>query len=357
MESQSLFQNGRGNVRIEILCGSGSPDGVHVSDIHGQNGRVGVGGAELALLTLCEGWTKSGHEVVLYNNPKRNDGVFEQRATVSFDKLSKRDVLIVFREPSSKIINAVGKRVFFSCDQYTQGDFRHFSQFVDKVVTISPFHSKYFADTYEIRETTTIDLPVRLWEYETPAEKVPNRIVFTSVPDRGLALVAKIFPHIRDVIPDASLVITSDYRLWGIQSPNNAQFVQMFMRQRNVEFLGAIPREKLVQEQMKSQIHLYPFSRTVSEELFCIAVAESQVAGVLPITTPDGALETTNMGVLIHGNGNDVVTQQIMAQKVIEYLQNKNLPSIQKGLQQKAKERFSLGRILKEWDERVFNDC
>lgn len=343
-------------MKIEILCGSGSPIGVHVSDIYGRNGRVGVGGAELALLTLCEGWANAGHEVVLYNNPKRDDGIFEQRDIDSFDKSSKRDVLIAFREPSPKVMSAVGKRVFFSCDQYTVGEFDHFSQFVDKIVTISPFHTKYFATKYEIRDAMHIDLPVRTWEY-TPIEKVKDRIIFTSVPDRGLALLSKIFPHIRDAIPEVSLVITSDYRLWGIQSPNNAQFVQMFMRQRNVEFLGAVSRDRLIQEQLKAQIHLYPFSRTVSEELFCISVAESQVAGVLPITTPDGALETTNMGVLIHGNANDTITQKMLAEKTIEYLQNRNLPSIQQDVKEKAIARFSLDRILKEWDEKVFNDC
>jgi iron complex transport system permease protein len=50
-----------------------------------------------------------------------------------------------------------------------------------------------------------------------------------------------------------------------------------------VEFLGAVPRERLIQEQQKAQIHLYPFSKATAEELFCIAVAESQVASTLPI--------------------------------------------------------------------------
>lgn len=343
---------------IHILCNDGSPLGIHYSDISGNAERVGIGGAELALLTLAEAWTKEGHKVVLYNNPKHSDkSPFEQAQISSFNKHDKRDILIVFRSPNQKVFGANGKIIWFSTDQYTVGDFRHFSQFVNKIVTISPFHAKYLAEKYEIRETTIIDLPVRTWEYEIPIEKVKDRIIFTSVPDRGLTLLAKIFPHIRDAIPNASLVITSDYRLWGTPSPNNTQFVQMFMRQGNVEFLGAVSRERLIQEQMKAQIHLYPFSRTVSEELFCISVAESQVAGVLPITTPDGALETTNMGVLIHGNANDTITQQMLAQKTIEYLQNRNLPSIQQDVKEKAITRFSLDKVLKEWDEKVFNDC
>lgn len=343
-------------MKIDILCSDGSPLGIHYSDIFGANGRVGVGGAELAMLTMAEGWTKCGHEVVLFNNPKRhNESPFEQRDIGTFNKSEKRDVLLIFRTPTPKILGSKGYKVWWSCDQFTSVDFKHFSQFPDKIVTISPHHSNHFSQAYGIGNSIHIDLPVRTWEYDTPVQKVPQRIIFTSVPDRGVALVAKIFPKIRDILPEASLVITSDYRLWGSASPVNQHFVQMFMRQRNVEFLGAVPREKLIQEQLKAQIHIYPFSRTTAEELFCIAVAESQVAGALPITTPDGALATTNMGIIIDGDARTVEAQNLFTQKTVEYLQRRNLSAIQKELQEKARHRFSLERILLEWDLRIFN--
>lgn len=339
-------------MKIEILCGQGSPEGVHLSDIYGENGRVGVGGAELALLTMCEAWTKAGHEVVLYNNPKRQDGVFEQRMARDFVPKSDRDVFIIFRQPTQKIMGARGKKIFWSCDPYTIGDFRHFAQFCDSVVTISDFHAQDLAKRYEIRETVTIDLPVRIQDYEQKVEKVENRLIFTSVPDRGLWQVLDIFPHIRDVIPDVSLVITSDYRLWGSMSPNNTEFMQRFMRQGNVEFLGAVPRKRLVEEQLKAQIHLYP---CIFEELFCISVAESQVAGTLPITTSIGALSTTNMGVIIDGDAKDLATKQMFVNKVVEYLNSKNLVALQEQVRQNAIKRFSVDNIVRQWDERIFN--
>lgn len=338
-------------MKIDILCGSGSPDGVTPSDIRGGNGRIGVGGSELALLTMCEGWHKAGHEVTLYNNPKRNDGTFEQRAVDSFDKDAARDVLIVFREPTAKAYRANGLVVFWSCDQYTVGDFADFAPVCNKVVTISPFHSRYFATRYEIRDAVSIDLPVRVWEYELPVEKIPNRIIFTSVPDRGLELVAHMLPMLRDKVPDLSLVITSDYRLWGAISPMNDQYVSKFLGSRGVQFLGAVSRERLVAEQLKAQIHLFPCTY---DELFCIAAAESQVAGALPITSDTGALETTNMGVLIQGNPRDNIGSFV--ETTARYLQNPDLPLLQKGLSEKAKLRFSLERIMGEWDQKVFNN-
>lgn len=340
-------------MKIEILCGAGSQDGVHLSDLSGENGRIGVGGSEYALLTMCEAWTKEGHEVVLYNNPKRQDGVFEQRSVNAFTPKGDRDILIVFRQPTSKVLHANGLKVFWSCDQYTHGDFKHFSGFVDKVVTISPYHTRYFSEKKGIESAIDIDLPVRTWEYGNSVQKVPNKIIFTSVPDRGAEAVASIFPVIKKRIPDASLVITSDYRLWGTMSPQNSSHVARFLGMDGVTFLGAVPRKKLVEEQLSSQIHLYPFTGE-TEELFCVSIAESQVAGTLPIASTNGALETTNMGIQIEGNARDKRNFGIFIEKTVEYLSNPGLPEIQAQLSEKAMERFNVSRITKLWDEKVF---
>lgn len=337
-------------MKIEILCGSGSPDGVTPSDIYGKNGRPGIGGAELAMFTLAEGWTKAGHEVVVYNNPRRQDACFSQLPTSDFDRQEHKDVVIFFREPTQRVVNVHCKKVFWSCDQYTIGDFKHFSTFVDKVVTISPRHSRYFKETYGIENSIDIDLPVRLWDYDIEVEKVPFRIIFTSVPDRGLGIVAEIYPQIKERVPEASLVITSDYRLWGVPDPMNSQHTQRFLSMKDVQFLGAVTRDRLVREQLEAQIHLYP---CIYDELFCISVAESQVAGAYPITSDCGALETTNMGEMICGDAN--ANKQAFAEKAVEYLRRDDLSALQQNLQAKAKERFSLDRILKIWDEEVFS--
>lgn len=340
-------------MKIEILCGGGSPDGVHLSDIYGQHGRVGVGGAELALLTLCEGWSKAGHQVILYNNPKRQDGVFEQRMVSDFERENHNDVVIFFREPTQKVLNVKCKKVFWSCDQYTVGDFSHFAKFVDKVVTISPFHTKYFEDRYGIINSIPIDIPVRTWEYEKKIEKIKNRLIFTSVPDRGLQQVAETFPRIKERVPDVSLVITSDYRLWGAANPMNGQFVQMFLRMGDVQFLGAVPRARLIEEQLKAEIHYYP---CVYEELFCIAVAESQVAGAFPITTNTGALRTTNMGVIFDGDAKSPQTQKEFVEAAVDYLKNPiQLRVQQEYVKEKAVERFSIENVMRSWDYEVFN--
>lgn len=345
---------------IDVLCNDGSPLGIVPSDIYGEGDRIGVGGAELALLTMCEAWAKSGHSVRLYNSPRKYEpSPFEQYPVDTFLPQEERDTLIIFRSPNHRITHANGKKIWWSCDQYTVGSFEKFAGRVDKIVTISPFHAQYFKDTYGIENTVTIDLPVRIQDYSSSPEnarmKVPNRLIYCSVPGRGLSVLAQAYPRIKQEVPDASLVITSDYRLWGLPDARNEQYLRRFMGMDGVKFLGALPRRQMVDEQMKAQVQAYP-NAFESEELFCYAVAECQVAGAYPVTSNRGALGTTNMGLLLGGEASNPHWIKSFTDAVINTLKDKELPEKRFDLRQKAIERFSLERILKEWEEKVFNE-
>lgn len=343
-------------MKIDVLCNDGSPLGVTSKTIWGDDYRVGVGGAELALITMCEEWHKHGYEVVLFNDPfERGASLFEQRNISEFDPNEKRDVLVIFRSPNLRSIPVNNcLKVWWSCDQFTTGDFKLFSGTVDKIVCISPFHKEYFLRTYGIDNAIDIDLPVREDDYLKIQNgmKISNRIIYTSIPDRGLMNLWRIWPKLKKEIPDASLVITSDYRLWGVGHQNEHHKIKWIV-QDGVEFIGAVNRIRLIQEQLKAELFLYPCSY---EELFCIAVAEAQFVGVYPITSSMGALPYTNMGTVINGNGNDPRLDGIFLEKAVEFLRNENKIRTAYDVQKLAVTRFNPQRILKEWDERVFNE-
>ncbi len=341
-------------LKIHVLANDGSPLGVSEASIDGRDGRMGVGGAELAILTLMAGWSEQGHDVTFYNNPQHGYYSTFRHAHISeFAPGESRDILIVFRSPSEKAkLAKAKKKIWFSTDQYTVGNFAEFSKYVDKIVTISDFHSNYFSTHYSITDSIVIDLPVRTWEYIGEVEKVPNRLIFCSVPTRGLDIMAKCYPKIQQEVPDASLVITSDFRLWGSPSPMNEQYIRKFMGMNNVVFLGAVSRQRLIDEQLRAEVHAYPCTY---DELFCYASAECQVAGAFPISSGIGALGTTNMGLLVRGDPHTADWQNIFTQVVVESLRTReHFQELAKENQKRAVERFSLERILKEWDEKVF---
>jgi glycosyltransferase involved in cell wall biosynthesis len=341
-------------LKIDVLANDGSPLGTHLADVYGENNRIGLGGAELALHTMCDAWHNAGHQVRLYNNPLHQGlSPYRQYSIDSFSPHDDRDILIIFRSPNHRINSAKGKKIWWSTDQYTVGSFEEFSRQVDEIVTISPRHAQYFEDIYKIQNTHVIDLAVRTQDYEQEVEKVPNRLIFCSIPDRGLDILANCYGAIKEEIPDTSLVVTSDYRLWGVASAGNEGFVQRFLGVGGVKFLGAIPRRDMVQEQMKAQIQAYPCTY---DELFCYSVAECQIAGALPITSDIGALGTTNMGVLISGNMRDRLWQNAFVDMIIQNLKSPELSRIQAGVRRKALKRFSLPNIMKQWDEVFEND-
>lgn len=339
-------------MNIDVLASDGSQRLVTSKTVWGDRWQVGVGGAELALLTMCEEWTRRGDTVRLFNDPREPNDLFEQLPIKDFEPKDNRDVLIVFRSPNQKAIAADGYKVWWSCDQYTNGSFERFAKYVDKTVVISPFHAQYFKDTYGISDVVVSDLPVRVHDYpEKRPEKVHNRFLFSSVPDRGLEPLWRMWPLIREAIPDAQVVITSDYRLWGANAPLNERYKVRWMAHDGFTFLGAVPRARLIEEQLKAEIMAYP---CIYDELFCIAVAEAQYAGVYPITTSVGALPTTNMGTVVNWNANDYRGDRLFVELLVKTLTNPSFPGVVAELQEKASKRFHPDTILKYWQEEIF---
>jgi len=337
--------------KIDIICNDGSPLGVTERTMKGEDGRLGIGGAELALLTMCAAWQKYGNDVTLYNDPKEiGASSFRQLPLSEFNTNEDRDILIVFRSPNIRTHHSKGKKIWWSCDSYTVEDYRAFRGAVEKVVCISPYHAKYFREMYGITDAVSIDLPVRTWEYEQDIQKIPKRCIFTSVPDRGIMELHAAWPRIHAAVPDASLVITSDWRLWTEWASEEQirHYRLSYASHPNVTYLGAVKRNELVKIQLEADIHLYP---CVFEEQFCISVAESQVAGTYPITSGFGALPTTNMGKVIHGNPQAPDWQNEFVDRAIRELTDPKLNQKQEWIRETAKRRFSIEKILERWEE------
>jgi len=343
-------------MRIDVLCNDGSPLGVSMNDLWGEGQRgIGLVGSEYGLLTLCEEWTKRGNRVRLYNDPRNPRGnPFGQYPIGSFQSHEERDILIIFRSPNERITNAKGLKIWFSTDQYTVGDFAKFAPKVDKIVCISPFHANYFRNTYGIENTIVIDLPIRVYDLDAyNVGKHPKRMIFTSVPDRGLHIMRDAWKTIKKKVPEASLVITSDYRLWGLHEPRNERFRAQWIGEKDVIFLGAIKRGNLIEEQLKADLFVYPCNYS---ELFCVSLAEAQACGVYPITSNIGALATTNMGTIVKGNPEDSRSgfMKQFCDEVVNKLNDPQLSVLQERVKDKSIERFSPQKILNFWDELVF---
>jgi glycosyltransferase involved in cell wall biosynthesis len=333
---------------IDVYCNDGSPLGVIPEDIEGR----GVGGAELAMLTWAETMAGRGHRVRIYNDPRvagiqRGVEFLPQRTFAPGDA---RDVFIVYRSPNPFVrIAKAAIRVHWSLDQHTIGNYaRDIFPWVDRVVCISPFHMDYHRRTYGIADGKIgyLDLGVRLADYDQDIERIAGRCIFCSVPDRGLDILRVLWPMIKEKAPHASLVITSDYRLWGAPAPLNHQYRLAWLHLPDVAFLGKVERSRLVQEQLAAEVMSYPCTY---EELFCISAAECQVAGAIPVTSDYGALPTTNAwGTALPGNVLDGGWQRGFVEAVAAAMDMQ--PIERARAQTAARQRFDWNRIAGQWE-------
>jgi glycosyltransferase involved in cell wall biosynthesis len=340
-------------MKIDLLANDGSPLKVIPDDIYTR----GVGGAELAMLSLVETLAARGHTVRVFNDPSVpgfHRGV-EFLPLAAWDNRTRRDILIIFRSPNARVRfeNRTWDRViWWSTDQYTVGSFAELGTKVDNIVGISPFHASHLVTTYGIDKAklTVLDLGVRFADYEGEVARIPHRLIFTSVPDRGLMCLHAAWPLIRKEIPDASLVITSDYRLWGLDTPQNQQHRLAWAGAPGVQFLGRIPRLVLTAEQRKASILAYPCTY---DELFCIAAAEAQVAGAFPVTSGFGALPTTNQhGIIIGGTPTDPGFVRTFSDRIIALLSSEAsyLEMRRPQMVAASRLRFDWNRIAGQWE-------
>ena len=213
---------------------------------------------------------------------------------------------------------------------------------------ISEFHKQKFEERYGITTAQVIDIPIRVSDYDKPTPKIPHRVLFSSVPDRGLVTLEGIWPIIKDNVPDAELTITSDYRLWGNGAQNEAHRLR-YSRLKGIRFMGAVARGQLVEEQLSAAVLAYPCT---FEEMFCISVAEAQVAGCATITSGIGALPTTNMYQIISGVSESPLWRRTFAEAVIQELLVPNLVHREE-IRKRATERFDPVNIAKIWKEKI----
>jgi glycosyltransferase involved in cell wall biosynthesis len=342
-------------MKIDLICNDGSPLGVIPPMIYGR----GVGGAELAMMSLMEILANRGHDVAVYNDPQKvgswNGVSYKPRGT--FKENVERDAVIIFRSPNPLVTKrCVGKKIWWSCDQRTVGSFQALANQVDFIVCISPYHVEYFHRTYVIpyEKMAAVDLGVRLQDYQDDVEKIPGRMIYCSIPDRGLDQLLAAWPLIKRDAPDATLVITADYTLWG-GPPANHRFRLSWAAQKGVTFLGAIPRRQLCKKQQEAELQIYP---SIYDELFCISAAECQVAGAFPITSQWGALPTTNQfGISMPGDPRSPSFVESFAKKaaMLVTVDHEILEARREIMKHGARNRFDWNVIAESW-EKIFKE-
>jgi glycosyltransferase involved in cell wall biosynthesis len=201
--------------------------------------------------------------------------------------------------------------------------------------------------------SVVLGFAIALEDYREVPEQRESLLLYCSIPDRGLIHLTMIFPWVRWLVPQARLVITSDFTLWGKEAAQPV-YASFFDESRGVDYRGQVNRAELLGWQKRAKIMAYPCQ---FEEGFCLAAAECMAAGAVPVTTKDFALETTvgEGGVLIAGSPRRFWTRWLYVIRftwaVVRLLKNESLWAeySRKG-RAKANRDFSPHRVAKEFE-------
>lgn len=316
--------------------------------------KKGVGGSESALLGLTKELAKKGHIVEVYNDTLiegKFDGVYYYNCR-SFEYHDYADVFVLFRNSMTGFESVhAGTRLFWSCDQQTTCDWEEkIIPYADKIITISEYHRHYLIGRYPLKQKqcVVLDIGVRGEEYEERLPKVPGKLIFCSVPRRGLEYLEPIYRKLQEVYPTISLYITSDYTLWG-SKPQNEEFKEQFKSLRGVHFLGNIDRKTLVEHQKTAQILAYP---CIYDENFCVSAMECIAAGTIPVTTAVGALPTTvgESGYFIQGKPEQTKFQELFVAQVLALLQDDALRTAKSDACYERGKNYYWSNLVTAWE-------
>jgi len=158
---------------------------------------------------------------------------------------------------------------------------------VDHIVSPSQWNKDHFIKYLNVPEYKITVIPNGVADIFTHSTQKTKTMIFTSIPYKGLEVLAKVIPLISQVHPDTKFKIFSSMSLYG---PLNDSFIELYEYLKtlpNVEYSPVIDREELVKHYQESAFFIHP---NIWEETFCVSMVEAMRCGAYPIITDIGAL-------------------------------------------------------------------
>ncbi len=256
-----------------------------------------IGGSETAVVEMSQ-WIRrlTNRPVKVFNVRKE---AFTDDVGVEYIPNIKINEYMSQYEPAVHIahrhnIKVTNAKTYLWChDLMTQGC--EVVQNFDHIFALSPFHKRYINALQGIPKEKIILTRngIRPDRFKNKTHvKNPNKVVFPSSPDRGLAEAIYIVEKARKELPDLEL-----HAYYGFENLRScglaplADKLEALIAERPwVKYHGGVQQDVLAKEMGEAVVWLYPASFI---ESFCITALESACSGVYSICRDLGALPDT----------------------------------------------------------------
>lgn len=256
----------------------------------------GIGGSETACIEIAKFIKlKTGRPVKVFQ-PRRQAEIME--SGVEYIPTSKiREYLFKYK-PHTHIAwrhtarLTPAKTYVWSHDLLTQGG-EDPSKY-DKYIVLSGFHREFTKDLMRIPDDKMVQLSngIDPSHFIDKLEKIPNKIIFSSSPDRGLERCIEIVKRVKDEFPDAELHV-----FYGFENMKNgglreeAERLEKMIKDHDfVKYHGFVTKLELAKHFKESVVWLYPADFI---ETFCISAIEALASQTYPLVRNIGSLPYT----------------------------------------------------------------
>lgn len=293
----------------------------------------GCGGSETAAIQMAESLSRLGHRVSVFNQ-NDGEGCHEGVSYVDHRRFNPRnppDILIAWRYPELADFGEIGWQRYLWMHDIDVGERltpERAKRFTG-ILALSETHKEHLLRGYPFLDPNRLLVTrngLDLTRFDQTVERRGQQLIYSSSPDRGLDILLKMFPKIKEQCPDATLHV---FHGWA-DLDRTAQFdpgirafkgnLALLLDQPGVAYHGQVNQRRLALEMLASALWVYP---TYFTETSCITAMEAQAAGAIPVTRRLAALaETVKFGMLIDGDVQTPDVQTRYIEKIVSLLQN-----------------------------------
>lgn len=181
------------------------------------------------------------------------------------------------------------------------------------------------------------------------------RLVYSSTPQRGLALLVPVFEELAKKYDNIVLDVFSSFKIYGWESAD-AQFEPIFERCRNhprINYHSFAPNEVVKETLLKAHIHAYP---SIWLECNSQSIIEAMSAGALCVHPNFGGLIDTSGGMnfMYQGHSDNNMHAGMFYQALDNAISVVNTDQVQtylKLVKVYADNRYSWSKVTNQWED------
>ena len=275
--------------------------------------KGGIGGSETAVIKAAEELVKRGCRVTVY---AECEGVWNGVRYARTENFNPQPcwLFISWRSvgPSVEMKGLAEHRFIWSHDmEFGEATAEQLEGVT--VVALSEWHKKYLMNKYATAEVIVSGNGIDPERFAKDVERIPHRLIYAQSPDRGLDVLLRLFPQVRQRYPDATLEVFYGFDLLDRTGKRDfRRNIEEAARQPGVTLHGRVDQDRLAEEYLKADALVYPGVQPNGKpfyETYGISIVEAQAAGCVPITPDWGALlEVNQYGTVL--TDNDFLTTQ-----------------------------------------------